>query len=319
MGALLTILAIGIDSSMQQTLVGRQRMTESNLPASIPLAQGYIFCEFTWQYGYTDMIYVPPVAMVGAMYSGIVREPDATQHDDVAPLCPTSNCTFPPFQSLAIGHRCEDVTEFISTNCTTYNRTVPFAKIIRHCHLKLPNGLAVNHTTGNFDQWFTLYPTALASSAWLPPVKKEVNSGAFASMTLLKSTHLGNWTVKATATQCSLFWCVNTYQSSVSNGRVSENITESWQPPDLNFSDRETTSGCLPLRYLDSPAQSLWLLGRRQPVCSFGSAGSSPSARATPFATTHHISVSSLIFREIGLSSHLLARRHALVARVRAS
>jgi hypothetical protein len=158
-GALLTIVAIGIDPTMQQTLVIRQRMSESSLAASLPRAQGYLQGKSPVKIADGKLVYVPPAAMAGAMYSGLIREPGAPQYDDVVPSCRTSNCTFPLFQSLAIGSRCEDTTELITTNCTSYNWTIPIngsfviADKIRHCHFKLPNGLDLNHTMANSHPW----------------------------------------------------------------------------------------------------------------------------------------------------------------------
>jgi hypothetical protein len=85
-------------------------------------------------------------------------------------------------------------------------------------------------------------PTTISSSTWLPPIKKWNYSEAFTSMTLLKATLLGNGTAKAQAAQCSLFWCVNTYQSSVINGRLSEIITATWHSPNRTLIDEETFS-----------------------------------------------------------------------------
>ncbi|KAL1966045.1 hypothetical protein VTN77DRAFT_4985 [Rasamsonia byssochlamydoides] len=58
-----------------------------------------------------------PYNMKSAIYSGLLSSASLSTP---SPLfsCPSGNCTWEPFSTLAVGSRCTDVTPFVSLNCT---------------------------------------------------------------------------------------------------------------------------------------------------------------------------------------------------------
>lgn len=241
-GALLSILAIGIDPTLQQTVVVRTRDIDANQQATLPRAQSFL--EYT--YSAEDSRYtkagsfVPTSAMAGAMYSGLLVDTSDSHtgyaQQGVAANCPTGNCTFPVFQSLAVCVKCVNITDLVAKMCNHSIFALPDTSgetlELVSCNYALPNGLAINQTSQLNETAggpsSGIFRTTIAATAELDPAIPVNSTASFITMNILRGKScapLGkevglNMTILAT--QCSLSWCVGTYKSSVNRGRLEE-------------------------------------------------------------------------------------------------
>lgn len=154
--------------------------------------------------------------------------------------CPTGNCTWPPFESLAVCNRCTDVTarlESVVTDASQYawldaDGAVAIKKDSGTA-FRLPNGLYLDNANG----W--KYGTAETASVNFGAVIMTTLGTANATETI--SAHdvdtliwsMSMIRVKPDATtvvwpdlpliamECALFYCVNSYELKVSDGTLT--------------------------------------------------------------------------------------------------
>lgn len=218
-GAVITVLTVAVDPTVQQmvTILSDQRSS----PNSAYLGRTQYFLPAK----HDD--FSPTSEMIGSIYTGLFvnaqSENTTATSLDMNPSCPTGNCTFSPFQSLAVCSTCEDVSHSLRKTCH-HDDLRPY------CHFSLPNGLGMNKTlvddwngvlvTGgslNQDSMRTQYSHALFNfsriKGWYPdtalPSPKSISTNV-------------------NATQCVLYWCANTYEARVRNGGFSEDVKASW-------------------------------------------------------------------------------------------
>jgi hypothetical protein len=123
-GALVTLMSLASDAFVQASIYQplRAKYVQN---ATVPVCHDY---EFT----YLDSTVDP--SLKAALYAGIfnVQATDVAgvswalnTSGSISPLCPTGNCTFPPYSSLAVRHQCSNVTEMLqlSTQKSPYSQT----------------------------------------------------------------------------------------------------------------------------------------------------------------------------------------------------
>ena len=174
---------------------------------------------YVWNPTKSDII---PTRIVELLYSEMFRSstnPGQTVID-VVPNCPTNDCAFPIFGSLAVCSACMDISHKLNRSCFTKTISKPDSAVnnVAHCTFSLPNGLQINQTTMADD--------TLAMSAMLPTTEPYNEAGSILQRTVLNaSTSFGN--VSADARQCSLSWCIKTYDSKTVNGSLLERALHS--------------------------------------------------------------------------------------------
>jgi hypothetical protein len=241
-GALLSILAIGIDPTLQQTVVIRTRDIDAKQQATLPRAQSFL--EYT--YSAEDSRYtkarsfVPTSAMAGAMYSGLLVDTSDSHigyaQQGVAANCPTGYCTYPVFQSLAVCVKCDNITDLVVKTCNSSIFELPddsgTTLELVSCNYALPNGLAINQTSQLNETArgpsSGIFRTTIAATAELKPARLVNSTASFVTINILRGKSCApmgkevglNMTILAT--QCSLSWCVGTYKSSVNRGKLEE-------------------------------------------------------------------------------------------------
>lgn len=149
-----------------------------------------------------------PLGTTAALYSGIFQS-QSTVSDASLASCPTGNCTFAPYQSLGFCSRCSNITDLLSMTTTGGSSLA-----MRTSNFKLPNGWKfqtgmnlknlMNSTTGR--------PLLRVDTANMPIVL---------NFTAISASGLG---VAASATECALYFCVQTYEASVADGKFTEKI-----------------------------------------------------------------------------------------------
>lgn len=119
LGALIMILILGVEAAVQSSTSQplRSQFQLSNAAASIPIATTY---DSYWPSGHSDPL------LIAALHAGVSSARNITTREMVdwplgfsgkptaiAPFCNTGNCTFEPYASLAVEHRCSNITEAV--------------------------------------------------------------------------------------------------------------------------------------------------------------------------------------------------------------
>jgi hypothetical protein len=188
--------------------------------------------------------------MKGALIAGLSNP--ATINSTIAAICPTGNCTFPEYASMAVCSTCRDVAALV-TGPHPRNGS-------RFGELRLPTGAAVNfdpqlpwltvNTTTNMS-WVGDFPSD-AAWALLNFTVFTANDGP--NITPAKRCKDDNSTCGFAAAACALYPCVRGYSATVSSGILTETPVSTIPAfPDLFNYTRDGTSPDTPA-YPPGPA-----------------------------------------------------------------
>lgn len=171
---------------------------------------------------------------LGALYTGIFQsqEPHSA---DVEVECSTGNCTFGTYQSLGICSHCANITDLFQ-----HSSQFPESSQFREYTYTLSNGLS----------WTSHYGEAylINASAYLDLLRLDVGNIAIVNFTAIclsiESAFSDDQRNQQPphATECALFFCINTYDAVVREGQFSENRTL------VSTSSNATSVGQDPLR-----------------------------------------------------------------------
>ena len=121
--------------------------------------------------------------------------------------CPTGNCTWPEFSSLAVCSKCENITSLVKKACNSSG-----------CYLlSLPNGPTLSGLGGQINATVTNISSSL----------NQIQASVFKFSTL--SSKLMKDSNDAYAMECALWYCVQTYTASVENSVISQRPLRSWR------------------------------------------------------------------------------------------
>ncbi|KFZ16751.1 hypothetical protein V501_02077 [Pseudogymnoascus sp. VKM F-4519 (FW-2642)] len=265
LGAVVTLLAIGIDPFTQQLIQFRSGLvSEPSHAARIARSSRY-----TGEYGSTpvDM----PLSMRTAVLTGLTRSPSELAQQ-VLVQCPTSNCTWPPFRTLGVCHRCTNVTASLRridgidsslVNITGYmlgldgppifnnSGTFPSTAYVLpnghfianvNAHSSQPGSISeytmTSFGTGSQNKTLTMkgVDTLIWSTSFIHPDVDAVTAaswpvGADGTRPPLPLgdllPNLPIWPeVPLQATECGLYYCVKAVDSRIEGNQLHENITE---------------------------------------------------------------------------------------------
>ncbi|KAI0413495.1 hypothetical protein F5X98DRAFT_390795 [Xylaria grammica] len=130
------------------------------------------------------------------------------------PTCSTGNCTYPDFDSLAICSACANVTNQLSMSrgLSRYNSSVP--------QWTLPNRFAVDVDPNSLSR------TVVKTGGSYDPLTLETGL-PIVNITAVQPCEKSDLTsCGATAQECTLYWCLNRYKSSVVQGLLYEDIMD---------------------------------------------------------------------------------------------
>jgi hypothetical protein len=173
---------------------------------------------------------------------------------DLLSKCPTSRCTWKPYETLAVCSKCSDVSQNLQWGCAT--TPSDWLSDVALSDKPYPNATACgywfgqgNHTalmsgyvvSSNGTQGEALVTRLFPLTDPDPLSRKPIFGGTlqFSDIHnpiidfLIAGTPDGPAGAYANKTptlnECVLHWCVNTLESSVESGRISENIAQSVQ------------------------------------------------------------------------------------------
>ena len=195
LGALITVLALAINPFTQQVATYQLEQVPSSQKSTILVRFSYS----------GDLI----PSFKSAAYNGLF----GSGNNAVTPYCPSGNCTWAPYQTLAVCSQCVDVTDVIEYTLSDRRvQSCNFGDDNWSCLWSLPNGLALNDST------------ILNASGTLPPMMLDNVGQSLVNFSMLGYDEKNN----PMATECSLYWCVNTYTAIVDNTIFTERLSSSW-------------------------------------------------------------------------------------------
>lgn len=207
-GAVLSIVALAIGPFSQQIASYRSHVTTSIEGASVPRALNYTGA----LHGRSSSNgFVPILPMKSAVYNGLFAENG--NPDGALPVtCSTGNCTFDPFETLAMCYSCTDMTSLMTRYCET---GTPADGNTSACGWQLPGGRAYLNKSSDVFSMTPYFPSAYGDMPYttiMQLIFMGTESQAVANV-------LNPW-----ALQCSLSACIQTMNTTVTNGQLTENV-----------------------------------------------------------------------------------------------
>jgi hypothetical protein len=180
--------------------------------------------------------------------------------------CPTGNCTWPEYESLAICNTCVDITDKLerhATNIGLYGLLATDDPALAvtfegNTAFRLPNGLFIENDNGwvynedinkgaNHGVYGAVMMTTLGTSNASRTVSMEDLDTLIWAMSMIRvkedpTNSSAAWpNLPHSAMECALHYCINRYSAAVEGGLLQENATkvqgavrapDSWQPED---------------------------------------------------------------------------------------
>ena len=151
---------------------------------------------------------------MSAIDSGFTFPSSVEAKDNIIDLvtCSTGNCTFGQYSTLALCTKCADITESIVCGDGTCEK--PYRLSVQNDTVSLDPVTGFLNITSD-----TSYPSSETLSDIGPLIARYLGLGF--TRTFAQGGH-------PNATECALYWCVNTYNASASGSNFNEEMTESW-------------------------------------------------------------------------------------------
>lgn len=209
LGSVIMILLLLFDPFLQQVVSYPSRWVPAGEKATIVRAQKY-------EARNEDGLPLPSIVdltMKSAIYNGIFDNQNNAELG-IAHTCSSGNCTWPKFSSLAVCNKCVDIRHYVKRSCDKHG-----------CHEhSLPDGPSLH----GFDRQINSSVTNISSS--LSDIYPSVVR--FSSL-IVKNV---NGSDELLALECSLWYCIQTYQASVDGGKPFQNVLSSWRNDSAHLS-----------------------------------------------------------------------------------
>ena len=212
LGAVIFLISLFSDIFIQQSVSYPLRAVNSTISAGIPYAS--VLSNSAMHY---DTNEIDPALRL-ALYDGMFSRNLTSTSSSITPVCPTGNCTFPAYASLAVCSHCQDVSSLV------INATEIRDEHDNFWNFTLPNGLAI---TGDSAQ--VVYNPIIMSNSVAPNTKAldpwlHNYNIVFTSIMIWKGPGYGpESTVEAA--DCTLSFCAKAYTAEVVQGQFTENVT----------------------------------------------------------------------------------------------
>lgn len=263
-GALITILLLGFEPFLQSIIYYDGEMERLTNPPGLFLSQstrldtglyardgasgvGIIQLPDNETVHWGGFITELDFGMVSAIYGGFYNRSLSSDSATPSFLCPTGNCTWPPFASIAICSACNDVTDQLNRQVvegddlgSVVMSTVTFSDSwLIH---SLPYANLSNIKSGRVESQdaapFHITPDAYMSAVAMTQPGKTLSFKnhstiiAVAGIISADDSYINGLTfwneTNVTAMECGLWFCANVYEASVSNGVLDERLAGSW-------------------------------------------------------------------------------------------
>ena len=163
-------------------------------------------------------------AMTSAVLSGLWQS-DTLVAQQTKHSCPSGNCTWDTFQSLAVCSACIDLTDRLSRNIVSYIPTCDGGGSFNLTVYRLPNGVGLTNLWKGKPPvaWMVGFGTANGSQS----ISFGSKDTLIWSMTMIRILEPeAKWpSSSVTAAECGLWYCVNSYDSEVKDGNLREVVS----------------------------------------------------------------------------------------------
>lgn len=205
-GCLVLVMAAATDPFVQQVMAVKERSIHAPGQASIQVCNSSLYTDYGE--GSSPGLNKVLLGTLGAVYSGIFQT-QTPNSNSIMMECPTGNCTFPSYQSLGFCSKCANITDSLTTSSPSSN------SMMGQTTYKLPNGFEFTSSLN--------MPYLINSTALRPLVKLDTKGMAtIVNFTAIAGLGYGG---SISATECALYFCVNTYEASVREGKFIETTT----------------------------------------------------------------------------------------------
>jgi hypothetical protein len=195
------ILSLLFDPFLQQVVIYPTRQVPAEVKSTIVRARVF---QARTENG-AGLPGVVDLSMKSAIYRGIfdIGDPQTeTPH-----TCPTGNCTWPTFASLAICSKCVDLSPLVKKECNPTG-----------CYrYSLPAGPTLTGFGGGLNCSLTNISTSL----------NDINASVVRFSSLINKRT--NDSEVVTAAECSMWYCVQSYDSSIADGELTRKLLSSWR------------------------------------------------------------------------------------------
>ena len=199
---MVAIMILLFDPFLQQVVVYPSRPVPSGDTATVVRSERY----GARSYEDLPLPSVVDLSMKAAIYNGVFAIGNQAEHT-VDHTCTSGNCTWPEFSSLAICNKCENITSLVEKDCDDTG-----------CYmLSLPNGPQISGLGGQINSSVTNISTNL----------NDIQASVFRFSSLVsKSVNDPN---DAYAIECAMWYCVQTYATSVKDSILHQEILSSYR------------------------------------------------------------------------------------------
>lgn len=229
-GGLVTVLSVVMEPFTQQVVAYKAREVVVGR-ASVGRALAYDAGLSLDTLG-SGLLIGPEWGMKAAIYDGIFT-PEKVQ--DLVPVCPSGNCTFPPFESLAFCSKCLDVSQnVVVNNPPAYPNDLTGTQQISYT---IPGGGNVGFSALFEEGTLAIGPAFVSTSVLPEDLSKETLNiqHPLLALAILQFPHVrqrledGNYFSSLPVThECVLYFCINKYNVSVTNSKANTTVLSSW-------------------------------------------------------------------------------------------
>lgn len=153
-------------------------------------------------------------SLIAGAYQGLFGDPAG-----MTATCVTGNCSWTPYRSLGVCNQCLNISRSIQVS----NESAPVGQ---QGPLFLDNGLQLTDSSELINSSTS---TNLSHIGYIPWTLLNMSIMSFDA-----------------AYECSLYWCVNDYNASMQNGKLSETITQNWSKNNLTYQGPQSIDNMTP-------------------------------------------------------------------------
>ncbi|KAI0456526.1 hypothetical protein F5B21DRAFT_154805 [Xylaria acuta] len=268
-GAAVTILLLAFEPFFQAILSFNGSITSSETALEARIGRNEVFDAGTYYSPHTAemvmalpsnetinleaYIYQPDLGMVSALNSGFYNSSGAKTQTATF-TCPTANCTWSPFTTLAVCSACNNITDHIKR---VKKEGENLGNLANHLALlytnwtinSLPDVNLTNVSSLNGTIMQAAYMAATRLTNHQHTVSFKNLSNMITTVQVLKAAddYIDGYVTwddtSVTATECALYFCTNAYRSSVKQGELDEEIIASWSERDPTSYKGHDSSG----------------------------------------------------------------------------
>ncbi|RMZ89062.1 hypothetical protein DV736_g3717, partial [Chaetothyriales sp. CBS 134916] len=223
LGCVTSILSLGIGTFTQQLIVIETLPVRDNSSSLNPgnIQRTKIFQNFTGNPA--EGALTPLLNMKAAIYNGFMATPGSI--DSVVAQCPSGNCTFPATPSLAICGDCMETSMTLDQcNSTTCNYTSAAGSTFQMANWSIYATSGIGFVSQSSYGYH--FAREAGDTFYLANFETfGAEYGCYSGCTLQQARP------RYTAQECALWWCVNMYTTTISNGQQTQVVVDSFKTP----------------------------------------------------------------------------------------